>query len=127
MDVEVTSSVATPATLADFTRCSLIVPALWQDDPAGIIGELSQFLQREGTVPDVLSFYHAALNQELMNNSAVEAGVAFPHARLGGIRQLRFSLGRAPQPIPWGPKGSPPVRLVFLIAVPATDAAGYLH
>jgi len=26
-----------------------------------------------------------------------------------------------------GGKGSAPVRLIFLIAVPATDAAGYLH
>ncbi len=127
MDVAVTTGVTIPVTLADFTRPSLLVPRLRQDDPAGIIGELSQFLQRDATVPDVLSFYQAALNQELMNNSATEAGIALPHARLGGVRQLCFALGRTVQPVSWGPKGSPPVQLIFLIAVPATDAAGYLH
>jgi mannitol/fructose-specific phosphotransferase system IIA component (Ntr-type) len=27
----------------------------------------------------------------------------------------------------WGAKSSWPVQLIFLLAVPATDAAGYLH
>jgi PTS system fructose-specific IIC component len=114
-------------TLAGYTRPGLIVPRLRQCDTAGIINELSQVLQREGRVTDVLPFYHTALNQELMANSAVECGMAFPHARLNGVKQLQFALGRAPGPVIWGAKGSWPVHLVFLLAVPATDAANYLH
>jgi len=69
------------------------VPRLRQGDIAGIIGELSQALQREGCVPDVLPFYQAALNQELLTSSALECGLAFPQHRLGGIRH--FSLRSA--------------------------------
>jgi len=113
--------------LADYTRPELLVTRLRERDTAGIISELSQILQREGIVSDVLPFYHGALNHELMANSALECGIALPHGRLSGVKQLQFALGRAPQPVTWGSKSSWPVELVFLLAVPATNAASYLH
>ena len=127
MPLEATLNVAAPVSLADYTRPALIVPALRERDTAGIISELSHILQREGCVPDVLPFYQAALNQELLANSALESGLAFPHARLSGVKRLQFAFGRSPEPIVWGARSSWPVQLVFLLAVPATDAAGYLH
>jgi mannitol/fructose-specific phosphotransferase system IIA component (Ntr-type) len=114
--------------LSDFTQPGLILPALKQSDTAGVINDLSQALQRQGAIPDMLPFYHAALNQELMTSSAHENAMAFPHARLSGIRQVQFAMGRSPEPILWGPRGqSWPVHFVFLLAVPATDSATYLH
>ena len=127
MPPQATISIAAPATLADYTEPALIAPRLRERDTAGIISELSQALQREGYVPDLLPFYHAALNQELLANSAVECGLAFPHARLSGAKRLQFALGRTPEPIIWGARGSWPVQFIFLLAVPATDAASYLH
>jgi mannitol/fructose-specific phosphotransferase system IIA component (Ntr-type) len=127
MSLEVTSNTVAQLTLADYTRPGLIVPRLQESDTPGIISELSQALQRQGFVPDVLPFYHAALNQELLTHSALACGIAFPHARLGGVKQLQFAFGRAAQPVAWGSKGSARVQLVFLLAVPATDAASYLH
>src|SRR5579859_597398 len=114
-------------TVADYTDATLIVPELREKDPAGIIGELSQALQRHGCVPDVLTFYHTALNQEMLSSSAVECGLAFPHARLKGVKHLQFAVGRTPRPVIWGAKSSSPARFIFLLAVPATDAAPYLH
>ena len=127
MPLDVITNVQTAVSLADFTRPALILPRLRERDPAGIISELSQALQRGGCVPDVLPFYHAALNQEFLANSALDCGIAFPHARLGGVKQLQFAFGRAPAPVIWGAKGSWPVQLVVLLAVPPTDAACYLH
>jgi mannitol/fructose-specific phosphotransferase system IIA component (Ntr-type) len=127
MPSEATIDVAAPASLADYTRPALIVPRLRERDTAGIISELSQVLQREGWVPDVLPFYQAALNQELLTNSALESGMALPHARLSGVKRLQFAFGRSPESVIWGGRSSWPVRLVFLLAVPATDAVAYLH
>jgi mannitol/fructose-specific phosphotransferase system IIA component (Ntr-type) len=124
---EATINVAAPVSLADYTRPLLIVPRLREGDTAGVISELSQVLQREGCVPDVLPFYQAALNQELLTNSALDCGLALPHARLSGAKRLQFAFGRTPAPIVWGPKSSWPAQLIFLLAVPATDAAGYLQ
>jgi PTS system nitrogen regulatory IIA component len=63
----------------------------------------------------------------LLANSALDCGIAFPHGRLSGVKQLQFAFGRAPEPVTWCARGSWPVRFVFLLAVPATDAACYLH
>lgn len=127
MPFDVTVGPVGQLTLARYTSLKLIVPQLHQRDTAGIISELSQVLQREGCVADVLPFYHTALNHELMTNSAHASGIALPHGRLSGVKQLQFAFGRAPEPIVWGSKGSWPVQLVFLLAVPATNAASYLH
>ncbi len=124
---EPTINVAATVTLADYTRPALIVPRLRERDTAGIISELSQVLQREGCVPDMLPFYQAALNQEMLTDSALACGLAFPHARLSGIKRLQFAFGRTPEPIVWGGRSSWPVQFIFLLAVPATDATGYLH
>jgi mannitol/fructose-specific phosphotransferase system IIA component (Ntr-type) len=124
---EATINVAAPVSLADYTRPALIVPRLREGDTAGIVSELSQVLHREGAVLDVLPFYQAALNEELLTSSALDCGLAFPHARLSGVKRLQFALGRTLEPIAWGAKSSWPVQLIFLLAVPATDAAAYLQ
>lgn len=121
------SLAASNRSLTSYTRASLIIPELRERDTAGIIGELSMVLQRAGFVPDMLPFYHTALNQELLSHSAQDCGLAFPHARLSGVKELQFAFGRTPSPVQWGAKGSGPVQLIFLLAVPATDAARYLN
>jgi len=113
--------------LAEFTKRELIVLELRERDAAGIIAELSRALRQQDCVPDVLPFYQAALNQNLLANSANGFGIAIAHARLGGAKELQFALGRTARPVNWGTKGSWPVQLIFLLAVPATDAASYLH
>jgi mannitol/fructose-specific phosphotransferase system IIA component (Ntr-type) len=116
----------TAMTLADFTCPALIVPRLRGQEAAAVIQELSQALQRDHRVPDLLPFYHAALNREFMVSTDVEAGMAFPHARLPALKEVAFAFGRSDEPLGWGTKASGAVRLVFLLAVPATDATQYL-
>ena len=123
---EATTNIAAPVSLADYTRLELVVPLLRERDTAGIISELSHILQHQGGVPDVLPFYQAALNQELLTNSALDTGLALPHARMSGVKQLQFAFGRTPDPVVWCGRSSWPVQLIFLLAVPATDVAGYL-
>lgn len=113
-------------TLADFTSPGLIIPHLRGHDAASVIQELSRSLQREKRIPDLLPFYQAALNREFMVSTDMEAGMAFPHARLPTLNELSFALGRSDEPLRWGPRAAHSVRLVFLMAVPATDSTQYL-
>jgi mannitol/fructose-specific phosphotransferase system IIA component (Ntr-type) len=112
--------------LADFTSPGLIIPHLRGQDAASAIQELSHALQHEKRIPDLLPFYQAALNGELMVSTDMEAGIAFPHARLPALKEVSFAFGRSHQPLRWGTKASGSVRLVFLMAVPATDSTQYL-
>jgi mannitol/fructose-specific phosphotransferase system IIA component (Ntr-type) len=112
--------------LADYTRPELIIPQLSEDDPPGIIKELSQRLREHGIIDDLLAFYHAAINHEFLGQTALRSGVAIPHVRSPQVRRLTLAVGRAGQPVVWGAKGSWPVTQVFLLAVPATDALDQL-
>jgi mannitol/fructose-specific phosphotransferase system IIA component (Ntr-type) len=113
-------------TLADLTRAGLIIPHLVSRDATSVIHELSLALQRDGCVPDWLPFYHEALNREFLLSTDMEAGMAFPHARLPGLRELAFAFGRSDTPFAWSPGITHPVRMVFLLAVPANDSDAYL-
>jgi mannitol/fructose-specific phosphotransferase system IIA component (Ntr-type) len=113
-------------TLADFTKPGLIVAHLRSRDATSAIHELSLAMQREGCVPDWLPFYHEALNREFLLGTDMEAGMAFPHARLAGLKELAFAFGRSDELFAWGPQVMHPVRMVFLLAVPATDSDHYL-
>ena len=112
--------------LADFTETDLVFPTLPGSDVAAVVQELSRALHRAQYIPDVLPFYHAALNREFLAATVTETGVAFPHARIQGSDRLCFAFGHCSQAIRWGGKHGPEVRLVFLIAAPATAVDGYL-
>jgi len=118
-------------TLAEFTNPALLVPELEGKDVGAVIAELSQAMQREGRVADWRSLCQAALNRESLVSTETQAGMAFPHARLPGLKNVSFALGRKREPFLWG-TGSPiafgaPVRLVFLIAAPEDDSMKYLQ
>jgi mannitol/fructose-specific phosphotransferase system IIA component (Ntr-type) len=113
-------------TLADFTTPGLLVPQLRARDATGAIHELSLVMQREGGVPDWLPFYHETLNREFLLSTDMEAGMAFPHARLSGLKDLVFAFGRSDAAFAWGPEITHQVRMVFLLAVPVGDPGHYL-
>lgn len=114
------------ATMADLTAEGLILPRVAGRDTLGVIQELSKVLQKAGCVQDLLPFYTAAMNREFLAGTVLDAGIAFPHARIQGLSRVHFAMGRCDPPVAWGLKGGLPVRLVFLVAAPATDATGYL-
>jgi mannitol/fructose-specific phosphotransferase system IIA component (Ntr-type) len=126
MSVSKPEPVPSTMTLADFTSQRLVIEALRADCGVAAIAELGALLQREACLPDSLPFYQAVINGEFLASTAIEPGLAFPHALVSGLLQVRFALGRSGRPLPWFGSTTGAVRLVFLLAVPATNATDYL-
>jgi len=112
--------------LADFTSESMIVPRLRGRDTSSVLHELSKALEKEACIPGMLPVYQSALNREYLVSTAMDCGIAFPHARLPAVNRICFATGRSLEPLMWGHVNPQPVHLVFLVAVPATDSVGYL-
>jgi mannitol/fructose-specific phosphotransferase system IIA component (Ntr-type) len=112
-------------TVADYTEPSLMVPLLRSRDAAGVTAELCSTLERLGRVGELLPFYHAIISHEALSGTVISPGWALPHARIAGIPQLCFALGRTAEPLVWF--GGEPVNTVFLFAVPENQAGAYLH
>jgi len=110
--------------VADYTDPSLIVPLLRSRDAAAVTAELCSTLQRQGRINDLLPFHHAVITHESVSGTVISPGWALPHARLAGIAGLTFALGRTAEPLAWF--GGEPVCMVFLFAVPESEAMAYL-
>jgi mannitol/fructose-specific phosphotransferase system IIA component (Ntr-type) len=111
--------------VADFTEPSLMVPLLRSRDAAAVTAELCSTLEREGRTSDLLPFYHEVISREALSSTVISPGWALPHARIAGIPQLCFALGRTAEPLVWF--GGEPVNMVFLFAVPEREAGAYLN
>jgi mannitol/fructose-specific phosphotransferase system IIA component (Ntr-type) len=108
--------------LADFTGEDVMVPQLRARDMAGAILEMCETFQRSDARWEAQKLFRLALEREHQMTTAMGFGAAFPHVRSNACPRLHFGLGRAVEPIEWGPPGSIKVNFVFLNAVPANDA-----
>ncbi len=75
---------------------------------------------------DRASIVDAVLRRERTAPTVVGDGVAMPHARIEGISRPYMALGVFPSGVSMV-EGEPPVKLVFLLLVPASQPARYLQ
>lgn len=119
------TSSPTGGTLADFTSPALVIPQLGHDTVSGVIQELGALLGNEKRLPDLPRFLRIVLAREEHGSTNMEAGMAFPHARMPGVETLSFAMGRFPRPVRWSEDGRK-VRIVFLMVVPEDDSLQHL-
>jgi PTS system nitrogen regulatory IIA component len=67
----------------------------------------------------------AVLERESVQSTGIGFGVAIPHGRCAGVRQLTMVAGVSPTPVPFDAIDGDPVRLFFLIVGP--EASAGLH
>ena len=113
-------------TLAQFTDARLLVPRLLSADQFGAIRELAKRLQKADRIDDAHAFFESVLEREYMLQTTPELGVAFPHARGRGVNSLAYAVGLSADGVTWGPAKSARVQIIFLFAVPISEAQRYL-
>lgn len=64
---------------------------------------------------------HAVLAREQEMTTALEGGVAIPHARIAGLKRPVVALGRCGQALEWNSADGKPTQLVFLVITPRED------
>lgn len=105
-----------------FLPVDQIVPSVLSNNTDGAIRELctraGQSLS-EDQIPNVIK---AVLNREHEMTTALEEGIAVPHARLEGIERPVVVFGRSVRGVNWDSADGKPARFVFLIITPKSDA-----
>jgi Kef-type K+ transport system membrane component KefB/mannitol/fructose-specific phosphotransferase system IIA component len=88
------------------------------------IRELCREAARFGAVPPAPALARAVLERENTMTTALDQGVAAPHARLDAITHPIVVIGRSPRGIDWNARDGRPAQLIFLVLTPmdATDA-----
>jgi nitrogen PTS system EIIA component len=110
--------------LTEFLTPDRVVVPLVARDKSGVIAELTRHLvdRSGGTFEEVKS---AVEERESVLSTGIGFGVAIPHARSAGVRELTIIGGVSNTPVAFDSIDGEPVRLFFLIVGP--EASAGLH
>ncbi|TKJ40565.1 hypothetical protein CEE36_09255 [candidate division TA06 bacterium B3_TA06] len=91
------------------------------DTPLKVIAELCRSISTHDGTPGAGEACAAVSAREEIMGTGMEKGIAIPHARMQGLSQPIFTLGRSTKGIEWNTTDGLPVKLVFLILTPDPD------
>lgn len=114
--------------IARYTSPELMIPSLEATDRDGTILEICSMLETQGFVTDGRRLAEAALRREAMASTAIEHGLAFPHAR--GIEGggLTLALAVSPKGVRFDGGGRAGLtRIIFFVVIPSAASAFYLR
>jgi fructose PTS system EIIBC or EIIC component len=87
--------------------------------------EIIQLLAQNGKIDNAEAFLEQVLARERAHPSAVDQGMAFPHARTDLVSEIVLGIGRSRAGIPFGETGVR-AHLIFVIGVPQRLVSDYL-
>lgn len=92
----------------------------------GIIEELVASLALEEKAVKREKVICSLLEREKLGSTVIGEGVAIPHGKVKGIKELICAFGRSSKGVSFGGQGEKPVHLFFLLVGPLTKAGDHL-
>lgn len=103
-------------TIDDITSKDLVVLDIEAGDRWEVIDNLAGLLADDGRLADREAYVEAVrAREEETGGTAMEMGIAIPHAKSGGVEKAGVAFGRLREPLDFG---AAEADLVFLIAAP---------
>lgn len=95
-----------------------IIGALRYNERDKVIEELCELAATQVEEPDSDDIYKAVIIRENEMGTALEEGIAVPHARLPDIKSPLVIFGRSIDGVEWNSPDGKPVHFIFLILTP---------
>jgi len=94
---------------------------------AEAIGELVNVLAGTGDVTDAKRVLDAVLEREATRTTGIGNGLAIPHGKCQGTRDLVMAIGRAGTPIDFQAIDGRPVTIIWMLASPPDKTGPHIH
>jgi len=91
------------------------------------ITELVDLLDANGLLSDRDVVLDAVLTRERAQSTGTGAGIAIPHGKCNGVRELVMALGIAHEPIEFGSIDGKPVTILILLVSPADQTGRHIQ
>jgi len=101
--------------LQRYLKPECVVIGIKAKDKWGAIDELLDVLVRNGLVADAKQVRADIVAREKKMSTGMEFGLALPHAKSDGAKDLAIALGTAPDGIEFDSLDGKPARVVFLV------------
>jgi mannitol/fructose-specific phosphotransferase system IIA component (Ntr-type) len=113
--------------LTKFITKGCIAPELEATSKAAVLEELTSLLFRRRRLRGAAAALEQIMNREAIESTGIGQGIAVPHARVAGLRDLVCAVGRASQGLDFMAVDKEPVHLIFLICYPPSHQTTYLN
>ena len=104
-----------------------IVPVLQATTKADALKELTHLLFEKRKFEGAGVALEQILAREVTESTGIGRGIAVPHARITGMKQLSCAVGRIPQGLDFKAVDRKPTHLIFLICYPPAEQTTYLN
>ena len=94
---------------------------------ADAIAELVQVLTATGDVTDPKKVLDAVLEREATRTTGIGNGLAIPHGKCAGTKDLVMAIGRAGTPIDFQAIDGRPVQIIWMLASPPDKTGPHIH
>ena len=94
---------------------------------AEAIGELVSVLEASGDVTDKKKVLDAVLEREATRTTGIGNGLAIPHGKCQGTKDLVMAIGRAGTPIDFQAIDGRPVSIIWMLASPPDKTGPHIH
>ncbi len=108
--------------LSDYLQPDLVTLDLPAGDIETVLRHLATVLEEAGVVSDAEPLTEALREREAAHTTAMEGGVAIPHATVPALERPVLLIAVAPDGTDFGPPELDPVRLFFLLLSPPERA-----
>ncbi len=106
------------ATIKDLLQDDLILEEITATDKPGVIREFARLLTSRGRVLKEDELVRALTDRESLGSTGVGDGVAIPHGKVKGIRDIIVAFGRSSRGVDFQALDGKPVYLFFLLLTP---------
>ena len=112
--------------LSNLVRKDLIFPSLASTDASSVLRTFADRIAEAGGVSDAGELYGKLKEREELGSTGIGLGVAIPHCKLPGLKEILMAVGTVRQSIDFGAVDGKPVRLFFVLASPESNPAMHL-
>lgn len=113
--------------ITKFISKSCVVPDIEAKNKADAIKDLTHLLFTKKRLDNVASALEQIVAREVTESTGIGNGIAVPHARIPGMKNLACVVGRAPEGLDFMAVDRQPVHLIFLICYPPVMQTTYLN
>lgn len=111
--------------IAEYMTEADILPDLQATSREDVLREMVEHLLETGKIKDGDGLVQILLDREMLGSTGIGHGVAIPHGRLAGLKEILLVFGRSEKGVQFEAQDGKPVTLFFLLVAPE-DSAG-LH
>jgi len=91
------------------------------------IGELVNVLAASGDISDAKKVLDAVLEREATRTTGIGNGLAIPHGKCTGTKDLVMAIGKAATPIDFQSIDGRPVTIIWMLASPPDKTGPHIH